>query len=229
MSDETVKLYQMLAGENREAAASELVRKFMNQLLRLIRVNLSPQFRQRVDEQDILQSVWRSFFDAEFEITDSDQLFGLLATICVNKSRDAVRRQTAEKRDVTAESDSSKFGLEVGRRVTASNPLRVRPGHEHSDKAEYEHESLFDEDSIRLLATGAQPEHALLVFELLEDLDPELRAVLVLRMQNMSKEEIASELGVSVRTVGRRIGMLRLWMMSVLEDRIPENPGKDGP
>lgn len=216
MGHNTTELFNMLDGDQREYAAGELVDRFMNQLLGLIRINLSDRVRKRVDEQDVLQSVWASFFHGDFSVENSGELFSLLSRICINKSKDAARRQTAEKRNVSSEEGPD--ALEGGRRVVPSSPIRIKPGQEAMDTPLYETETWADNETERMLAEGASPEHALVACELIEEFEPDQQAILVLKLQGLKEQEIAETLKVNRRTVTRKTKLMRTKMQAILEE-----------
>jgi hypothetical protein len=76
----------------------------MERLLRLGRSHLGPRIRVLQDEEDVVQSMGRSFFRrlrrGDFEIADRDAVWTLLATITLNKARNVADRHSAARRDV---------------------------------------------------------------------------------------------------------------------------------
>ena len=92
-------------GDN--SAANELWLRYAAKLCRLSERHLSQRLAVRVDGEDVVQSVFRSFLlraqRGEFRIDDSSQLWRLLVTITLQKTREAGRRHTAAQRDVARE------------------------------------------------------------------------------------------------------------------------------
>lgn len=216
MPDEITQMLPLLRdSEQRDHAADQICQRFMKQLVGLIRTNLSDKVQQRVDPEDVLQSVWISFFRTDFDIANSNQLFSLLAKITLRKTTDAARRHTAQKRNASEEASGEL--LDNGRKPSAATPMRVTPGTEVATAPRYEHEALLDEDTTRLMAKGATPEHALSAFETMERMPEELRAILVLKMQNYTDSQVAAELGCTRRTVSRRLNVIREWMLNELD------------
>ena len=216
MSEDITELIALLKDESqRNQAAAKIFDHFLKQLLALIQRNLSGKVRQRGDEEDVLQNVWLSFFNQEFDINSRDELFSLLATIAIRKARDAARWHTAAKRN--ANQESTPEALDSGRKPVISTPLRVVRGDEFASSPGYEHESFFDEDTARIMVSGASPEQALAAYETLELMPAELRAILVMRMQNLTESEIAKVLGCSRRNVTRKLGIIRTWMLAELD------------
>jgi RNA polymerase sigma-70 factor, ECF subfamily len=78
---------RLRAGDN--AAATEVFNRFTNRLIGLARRRLDKLIRQKVDPEDILQSVYRSFFrrhaQGRFDVASWDNLWGMLTVITVRK------------------------------------------------------------------------------------------------------------------------------------------------
>src|SRR5882672_2722229 len=70
-------------------AARELFDAYVARLIPLAKRRISQRLASRVDAEDIVQSVFRTFFarlkDYKFEISDQDDLFRLLMRITVHK------------------------------------------------------------------------------------------------------------------------------------------------
>ena len=85
----------------------KLVAQYTERLLTLAARELPPAVRQRVDAQDVLQSVYRSFFRrleaGRFWCEEASDVWRLLAAMTYNKARSAVRRHHQERRDVRRE------------------------------------------------------------------------------------------------------------------------------
>lgn len=112
-SDKTL-LVRLDSPETFEDAAKVIVERYFLRLRNLIRVSLSQRIPGRIDEEDVMQSMWRSFFrrSSRFEIDES--LFPVLATIAKRKVSRAICKHTAEKRDVRKEEVLTKdFGISI--------------------------------------------------------------------------------------------------------------------
>lgn len=106
VSDESLTWVNRLrAGDS--VAEQKLVDRYTDRLVHLARTRLSSQIGRRVDPEDVLQSVYRSFFrrlrGGQFEVRHSQDIWSLLATITINKSLRQVRHHSAQKRAVAAE------------------------------------------------------------------------------------------------------------------------------
>jgi DNA-directed RNA polymerase specialized sigma24 family protein len=101
---------QLLARLRRRdaAAASQVFDRFAQRLVALARSRLDQRLRPRLDPEDVLQSVLRTFFvrlaDGRFSLRDWDGLWGLLVCITVRKCAKARERNRAAARDVQRES-----------------------------------------------------------------------------------------------------------------------------
>ncbi len=92
-------------------AAEELFARYVSRLTLLARSRLSPRLAARTDPADIVLSAYRSFFvgarEGRFLLKRSGDLWGLLVEITMRKLYRAVRKHTAEKRSVSAETPLS--------------------------------------------------------------------------------------------------------------------------
>lgn len=222
MSEAVLQMLGRLAvPESREDAARQIVDGYVHRLLPLIRKELGAAVRQRVDPEDVMQSVWRTFFQGDFYASSGNELGALLARLCVNKARDKVRRQTAEKRDVNRTSQHD-YPFDSARKLpTAVRPIRVEPGEEAHAEAFVEDDSFFEEESVSLLLSGPTPEQAFVVREAIERLPEHLRAVMVLRLKGLTMTESARELNCTRRTIVRRIALLKAWFREQFDVRAP--------
>src|SRR5271163_1536083 len=104
----------------RDAAARYIWDRYFRDLLILARNNLDKRIRLRMSEEDVAQSMFKSFClrqqRGEFELTGRDDLWKLLVTITVRKARNAAKAQRRDKRDVAREQTPSS-GHEPGSAV----------------------------------------------------------------------------------------------------------------
>jgi RNA polymerase sigma-70 factor, ECF subfamily len=87
-----------------EEAAEELYRRYAPRLRRLARRQCSSLLAQRVDADDIVQSVFCAFFQAArkgyYDVPDGEDLWKLLLVIALNKVRTKKTYHQAAKRDL---------------------------------------------------------------------------------------------------------------------------------
>ncbi len=88
-------------------AASELFDEYSRQLVRLASRNIHPALSARFDGEDIMQSTFRTFFrrhqEGRLKIEKAQQLWKLLVTITICKTRSHARRHLASRRNVRRE------------------------------------------------------------------------------------------------------------------------------
>jgi RNA polymerase sigma-70 factor (ECF subfamily) len=174
-----VLLQQWQAGDAR--AAEALFERYARQLVPLAERHLSHKLAGRVDGEDVIQSVFRTFFRrsarGEFRIDGSAQIWRLLVKITVLKARAQGRRHRAARRDVAAEVAG---GAAAGPEAVAHDP-----GPE---------EAVILVDQIESLLEGLPALHC---------------HVLDLRLQGVAVTEVAARLGVARQTVYRVLQVLQ--------------------
>lgn len=98
-------IMRLKAGD--QAAATELFDRFARRLIGLARSRLNPQIQRKVDPEDIVQSVFRSFFQrqeaGEFELINWESLWGLLTLITIRKCGHTIDFFRAARRSVGVE------------------------------------------------------------------------------------------------------------------------------
>ena len=160
-----------------EAAAADVFHRFTHRLIALARAHLDSRLRAVVDPEDVIQSVFKSFFLRHARGKPIwggwDGLWTLLALITVRKCGHRARRFDAARRDVRAE-------------VTA-------PGKT-------------DESSvIEAFSDEPLPEEAVMLSEVVEQLLRDLGKrdgdILTLALQGYSAREISDRLDRPLRTV----------------------------
>ena len=172
-----------------EDAAARVFRHFAGRLIALARTRLDSQVRQKVDPEDVAQSVFRSFFTrtalGEYELANWDSLWGLLTVITVRKCHQRAKFFHAARRDVQREVSG--------------------PGTAPADEG----------PAAAWEVPGREPtpaEAAMLtevVEELLRGLDESERPILVLELQGHSLADISSQVGRTERTVQRVLRRMR--------------------
>jgi RNA polymerase sigma-70 factor (ECF subfamily) len=94
--------------QNGESAAERMLfDDYSQRLFQLASRNIHPALLKRFDGEDVVQSVFRTFFrqhgEGKFHIEHSEQLWQLLVALTLRKTRSHARKHTAEKRDATAD------------------------------------------------------------------------------------------------------------------------------
>jgi RNA polymerase sigma-70 factor (ECF subfamily) len=180
--DEQALLELLRAGD--EAAAQQVFNAYVRSLLQLARSHLSQRMARRVDPEDIVQSVFRTFFsrakEGRFTVESNDDLGKILVGITVRKALRHVAVHTAAKRDYSKEESSDGEGMAT---MAAIQDVQPTP--------------------TAAVAFLDQLEH------LFNRLRPQERKVLEMRLHGYSTLEIASELGSSDRHVRRALEHIR--------------------
>jgi RNA polymerase sigma-70 factor (ECF subfamily) len=175
-TDESVQtlLDRWRAGD--PAAAAAIYGRYWTRLCNLAKTRLSRQMARRVGPDDIVQSVFRSFFRraqaGEFTVNRAESLWRLLVGITLNKVRRQSKRHHAQRRNVAAEVD-----------VPDDRPTPEALAHEPTP----------DE------AAALTQE----VYAVLASVDGVKREMVTLCLEGNSCSEIASRLGYSRWTVRR--------------------------
>ncbi len=178
----------------REIAARLVWGRYFKDLLALARSNLSARIRCREDEEDVLQSMYKSFCArqrrGDFDLASRDQLWNLLVQITLRKARNVANRHLQEKRDVRREEAES----------TEENRHDDSPG------------AILD----RIDSDGPTPTEAALLNEALEQRfrmlnDPGLRQIAQWKLEGYTNPEIARRLECTLRTVERKLERIRFY------------------
>jgi RNA polymerase sigma-70 factor, ECF subfamily len=163
-----------------DAGAAEAVfDTYARDLVRVAEQHLSRKLAGRVDGEDVVQSVFRTFFRrsaaGEFALDATDELWRLLLTITLRKARAKGRFHTAGVRDAGAEAGDAAL-VEAAARGPGPDDAAALV------------------DQIEAVLHGLPSLYA----ELLD-----------LRLQGRTPTEIAPRLGVSRQTVHRALNLLQ--------------------
>jgi RNA polymerase sigma factor (sigma-70 family) len=113
-----------------DEAARLLVERLRPRLLREIDRQVGNYLRRRIDQEDILQSTFCSFFrrarDGQYQFDHSMALCRMLQTIAENKIRKAAVFHTRHCRDVRQESGTAVDELELGDGVWQQEQTQVQ-------------------------------------------------------------------------------------------------------
>jgi RNA polymerase sigma factor (sigma-70 family) len=181
----------------RNTAAQLIWQRYFQALLELARRNLDKRIRRRADEEDVLQSMFKSFClrqqRGEFDLADRDALWKLLVVITIRKACNLANRHRRGVRDV--------------RREKATAPAA-------DDESGCPRWALEQMD-----AAVPTPAEAVVLNEALECRfralpDPELRQIAVWKLEGWTNVEIADRLGYVERTVERKLERIRSKWMS---------------
>jgi RNA polymerase sigma-70 factor (ECF subfamily) len=163
----------------------EIVNRYTQRLLALARQGLPDRLRRRLDPDDVLQSVYRSFFrrfnQGEFSFAESHDVWRLLAVMTYHKVQYSVRHHQRGRRDVRREIAGSLGNIDrAGMRSSEAEP------------GPHDVSTLFD-----------------CLENLLHELPELYRDIVVQRLEGASIAEIAATVNRSQRTVLRVLANVR--------------------
>jgi RNA polymerase sigma-70 factor, ECF subfamily len=161
-------------------ASRELFERFSRRLIGLARHHLDARLQHKVDPEDVVQSVYKSFFlrygDGALAAEGWEGLWGLLTLITLRKCADRARYHQADRRNMAREEDTARdrenvpsWQTTVGREPTP--------------------------DQAAVLAETVEL--------LLGRLDRDERAMIELSLQGFSTQEISEQTGRAERSVRR--------------------------
>jgi RNA polymerase sigma-70 factor, ECF subfamily len=161
-----------------ETAAQQLFDQYVQRLLTLARWHISEKLRGRIDPEDVVQSVFRTFFirvrNNGFSFDEADDLFKLLTRITLHKTLRQVAFHRAARR----------------------NPER------ELGKGNSEQDAI-----MQVLDTEPDPETVVAFADhlkmFLEKFTQQDQQIIELRLQGYTSEEIAEKLGTYDRKVRR--------------------------
>ncbi len=181
-------LKRLRAGE--EDAATKLYLRYAKRLQALASAQTSSELKTRFDPEDVVQSVFRTFFrrvsHGMYDVPAGEELWQLLLVLALNKIRKLATYHRAKKRDVR------------------KTQLAERLGPAAPDARSH------DETSLLILR--------LLVTEVLDELTPSQRRIVELRIDGHAADEICQRTNRSKRTVERVLQRFRLKLSGLIHD-----------
>jgi RNA polymerase sigma-70 factor (ECF subfamily) len=170
-------------------AASNVFHRFAKRLIVLAHQRLDTRLRQKVDPEDVIQSVFRSLFahQAAGELVDLrswDNLWSMLVVMTLRKCHRQKRLFYADRRDVRREVALAALATEI-------------------DASE-----LYDREPTPAEAAVL----AETVTELLQQLSGRPREILVLYLQGYTVRQIGSQMGCTERAVYRTYERVQEWV-----------------
>jgi RNA polymerase sigma-70 factor (ECF subfamily) len=188
---------RLQAGDN--DAATQVFNRFAHRLIDLARRKLDPQMRQKLDPEDVLQSVFRSFFahQAAGQVTalaSWDNLWAWLVVITMRKCGRRIEYFHSASRDVH----------------------RELPAPVSEDESSGDNGSSSDEPTPSEAAMLTET-----VEQLMNNLEGRHREILALSLQGHTAPEISAQVGCTERTAYRVLKRVK----EMLEDmRVEADP-----
>ncbi len=190
--DVTSILDQIQQGDS--LAETELHKKFVGRLVRLASKRINSRFRAKVEPEEVVQSVFATFFrrnrEGEFEFDDWNELWSLLVRITICKCVNKIERFTAAKRNVELE-----YNYQAKPNSNSSTPpFFTEPTAEEV--------AIFNETLDQLLDHLPEPQ----------------QTIVGLRLQGLSNLEISQRVQRSERTVYRFLEQIKDSLIAMMHD-----------
>ena len=188
----TVWIQRLQSGD--EAAAEQLWQRYFQRLVVLAGKKLPRGVRRDFDEEDVALSAFYSLCEGVSKgrfprLDDRNNLWTLLVVLTARKSMRRLRRATAKKRGGGVVRGESVLDERCGERIGIDQVIGSEPSAAFAAEVA--------EESERLLAL--LPDEA-------------MRRLAVLKMEGLSNKEAAAELDCGLRTVERRLALIRsIW------------------
>jgi RNA polymerase sigma-70 factor, ECF subfamily len=164
-----------------EDAATQIYLRYAHRLRALARAQSSPDLARCVDAEEMVQSVFGSFFrgakNGYYDVPEGEELWRLFLVIALNKIRAKGAFHHAAKRDVRMTVNGASLEM---------CPQSVREG---------------DASAMQVLQLSIE--------EALDDLPPEHRELVELRIEGYQVDEIAARVKRSKRSVERMLQGVR--------------------
>jgi RNA polymerase sigma-70 factor (ECF subfamily) len=171
-------------------ASTEIYMRYAERLIALVAAQSSGDLARRAEPEDIVQSVFRTFFRrvnlGQYDVPNGEELWKLLLVIALNKVRARGSFHRAAKRDV-----------------------RRTSGGESFDRA-MESEAGRDNLALRFLQMAIE--------DVLRDLPEAHRKMIELRIEGHEVGEIATQVQRSKRSVERELQNFRARLKSLIDE-----------
>lgn len=189
-----------------DIATQRIWERYFEKLVRLASRQLGSAPRRMADEEDVAVSVFQCLCEGAAsgrfdQLQDRDDLWKLLTAISSMKAVDQIRRQTAKKRGGTAVRGESLVAGWDGQRGGLDQLLHGDPSPEFLAIMDEQQRQLF-----LALPDGSQ------------------REVARLRLEGFRNDEIADRLGMSLRSVERKLKLVREVWTELMHQEGPADP-----
>jgi RNA polymerase sigma-70 factor (ECF subfamily) len=173
-------------------AATELYLRYAERLRALAAGQVAPDLAPRLDPDDIVQSVFRTFFrraaQGQYDVPEGEDLWKLFMIIALHKIRSSATFHRAAKRDVRATTTGLTDDL-TGQHLTGPDEMALA--------------------TLRMV-----------IDELLSALPPSMRTIVELRVEGHEVEEIAQRTKRSRRSVERALHEFRARLSPLIREDV---------
>jgi RNA polymerase sigma-70 factor (ECF subfamily) len=191
VSSDRSLLRRLRLGE--QDAATALYARYVQRVEAVAKAGTSPALSARMDAEDVVQSVFRTFFrrasEGQYQVPDGAELWNLLRVISVNKIRLLAAHHRAAKRSVGATCEL--------------------------DEAHHSHAGSGEENALLVLR--------LLIEDALDALPDDQRRMVQLRIEGHSVAEIAASTQRAKRSVERLLQDFRSRLGRLIFDESADN------
>jgi RNA polymerase sigma factor (sigma-70 family) len=197
MENELREWEQLIAGlrDGDEQIVSQFYNDYSRMLHRVAERHLAAGLRKRFDAEEAVHSALRTFFRrtqiGEFELIDSQRLWGLLCAITLSKVRNKTRHHLRQKRGLDREQS-----LDTSGRDSDAPPMQI---------ADWK------------LDPAVAVEFADTFHQLISSLDEQEQEIIDLKLQDFTNEEVAQQLDCCEKTVRRTLARIRSKLQAALE------------
>jgi RNA polymerase sigma-70 factor (ECF subfamily) len=178
--------------DGNQDAATALYVRYAKRLQALAKAQTGEQLASRFDPEDVVQSVFRTFFrravETGYDVPAGDELWQLLLVMALNKIRTLATHHRAQKRDVARTGRPEHFE-------------QLCQGPSGQDELAYE--------TMRIV-----------VEELVAELPAPKNRIVELRIEGHEVQEIAKETNRSMRTVERTLQQFRSRLAKLIDDEV---------
>jgi DNA-directed RNA polymerase specialized sigma24 family protein len=196
----TVWIHGLKAGQDEAVAA--LWNRYFQQLVRVAGRKLGGASRRVVDEEDIALTAFNSLCIGAAEgrfarLENRDDLWQILVALASRKAVDQIRRNVSQKRG---------GGMVRGDSIMISS-LSDAPGG---------FEQFMSEEPTPDMILTVEEEYSRRLAQLDDDT---LKQLAQLRLEGYSNEELAEKIGISLRSVERKLSVIRdIWTREIAEE-----------
>ena len=203
------------AAAGTESVAWDLDRQFRDRLCELVDREMNQIYKRRQDPEDVVQSVFVSFYrraaNGEYRFEHTGALWNLLKTIARNKLRKRIEKDNAKKRDVHKEK-LAEMELIPGKNVTEVQAHLIGEALEMALKGMGSPAS----EILRMTVYGYTV--AEIIEEVLSGLASPYPEILSKRLQGKSEREIADDIGSTREAVRYKLNRIRERLSKMLGD-----------
>jgi RNA polymerase sigma factor (sigma-70 family) len=194
--DETMKRLR----DGDPEASRQVFNRYVNRLVALAGQRLGPQIRQKEDPEDVVQSVFRSFFErygaGSLNPHDWESLWAMLAMITARKCGARARYYHAERRDVDREAAAA-----------AATESQSGDAWDPGDAAPTPEEEAVLHDTIQeLLASFTETKH---------------QQIILLTLEGLPADEVSARVPCTERMVHRVLVRVRDWLLRHGREQAP--------